>query len=151
MVVARQREKKAMAMRKAGASYDLISSELGITPQGAAKVVKRCLERIEKKTREDTEHVLVMELARLDAMLMGLWDKARRGHEGAVDRVLRIMERRARLLGLDAPSRSQVQADIDSTVRQAQVVTYFYPDNKRGPEAIEVVDATPLLKGGEDK
>lgn len=53
----------------------------------------------------DAAELRAEEVSRLDAMLAGLWPDARRGHLGAVDRVLRLMERRARLLGLDAPEK----------------------------------------------
>jgi len=45
--------------------------------------------------------VLQLELERLDAMQAAIWDDAMNGHLGAIDRVLKIMERRAKLLGLD--------------------------------------------------
>ena len=48
-----------------------------------------------------------LEAARLDAMLLPLWRRVQQGDERAVDRALKIMERRARLLGLDAPSKSE--------------------------------------------
>jgi hypothetical protein len=41
---------------------------------------------------------VTVELARLDAMLLGLWGRARKGDVAAVDRVLRIGERRTQLL-----------------------------------------------------
>jgi hypothetical protein len=44
--------------------------------------------------------VIAVELARLDALLSGLWPKARRGDVQAVDRVLKIDERRAELRAL---------------------------------------------------
>jgi len=46
-----------------------------------------------------------MELERLDRMQLGLYEKAIKGHEGAVDRILRIMNRRASYLGLDIAPR----------------------------------------------
>ena len=50
-----------------------------------------------------------LELARLDEMLLGLWGKASRGELQSVDRVLKILERRARYLGLDAPQRQSLE------------------------------------------
>lgn len=42
-----------------------------------------------------------LELDRLDRLQVRVWGKAIEGNVGAIDRVPRIMERRARLLGLD--------------------------------------------------
>jgi hypothetical protein len=41
-------------------------------------------------------------------MITVLWPQVAKGNQGAVDRVLRIMERRAKLLGLDAPTKADV-------------------------------------------
>jgi hypothetical protein len=45
----------------------------------------------------------VLEAGRLDQLQLAIWKSALAGHLGAIDRVLRIMERRARLFGLDTP------------------------------------------------
>ena len=52
---------------------------------------------------EGAEHLRTLEALRLDEIQAKIWDKAIAGDYRAVDRVLRIMERRAKLLGLDAP------------------------------------------------
>jgi hypothetical protein len=40
-------------------------------------------------------------------LLKAMWSKAMKGDVARVDRCLRIMERRAKLLGLDAPSKQE--------------------------------------------
>jgi hypothetical protein len=52
---------------------------------------------------EDADKVRTLELARLDAMLAGMWPGAIAGDGHAVDACLKLMDRRARYLGLDAP------------------------------------------------
>lgn len=44
-----------------------------------------------------------LELLRLDELQSGLWDRAVSGDVKAVNAVLRIIEQRSRLLGLDRP------------------------------------------------
>jgi len=109
-IIAREREKRAMELRLAGATYAQIGEALGISAQAAHKAVMRALDRINEKLAEDAQKVLRLELERLDKMLLALWPQAQRGNQGAVDRILRIMERRARLLGLDAPHNVNVSA-----------------------------------------
>lgn len=95
-----ERRAKALELRKAGASYEQIADKLGYSNRGNAyRDVDREIKAI---TAEPAKQVLTLELERLDAMLMGLWSGARSGNQGAVDRVVRIMDRRARYLGLDA-------------------------------------------------
>jgi len=102
-------------LRKAGATYRQIAKQLlphpdgrHITPQAVCKMIRRVLDRLAVLTEQDAEEVRRLEIQRLDAMLLGLWPKARAGHEGAVDRVLKISQRRAELLGLDAPKRQEM-------------------------------------------
>lgn len=106
---AAEKRARALDLRKAGATYDQIAQQLGYANRGnAQRAVQTALKEI---TAEPARDVLTLELERLDAMLLGLWPQARRGNLGAVDRVLRIQERRARLLGLDSPARFSVEAE----------------------------------------
>ena len=108
-----EKQRQALELRKAGATYDQIAQTLGYTNRGNAyHLVHDALAMI---TREQAEDVLTLELERLDGMLLALWPKAKRGDHYAVDRVLKLMERRARYIGLDAPVSTQVTGDM--TVR----------------------------------
>lgn len=97
------REGKALELRLAGTGYDQIATFLGYKSRGAAHAaVQRALGRTGGR-REDSkpEQVADTELARLDAMLQGLWPRARKGDVAAIDRVLRIEERRAEIIAGD--------------------------------------------------
>lgn len=107
MVLAREREHKAFEMRKEGKTYRQISEELGISPHGAYVMVKRVLLSLATLTAEDAKEVKRIQLERLDAMLKGLWFAAEHGDVHAVDRVIKIEQRRSELLGLDAPKQHE--------------------------------------------
>lgn len=97
MSVALERRAKALELHLAGATYDAIATAVGYSGRsGAHKAVQEALGAL-GDAPEATE-ARATELARLDAMLVGLWPKARRGDVAAVDRVLRIGERRSVLL-----------------------------------------------------
>ena len=107
-----ERSRSAIEMRKAGLTYDVIAQRLGFANRsGAFKAVERGIRSI---MREPADDLRSLELERLDTIQVGLWTKARSGDVQAIDRLLRIMERRAKLLGLDAPEASTVS--IDATV-----------------------------------
>lgn len=98
-------QRKALELRKAGATHDQIAEQLGVANRSVAwKLVRSAIVEI---VREPAEEVLQIELARLDAMLLGCWTKAKSGDPHAIDRALRIMDRRAKYLGLDAPTRTE--------------------------------------------
>lgn len=104
-LLARQREQQGLELRLGGASYAQIAEKLQMTAGGAFKAVDRALLRQRHDTDEKAEKLRRIELARLDRLQLGLWPKAKRGEEKAVREVLRVMERRAKLLSLDAAAR----------------------------------------------
>jgi hypothetical protein len=76
-----------------------------VTPDAVRQVVRRYLERIVKTESETTEELRALENERLDQMLQVWGPKARAGDRHAAAVVLRIAERRAKMNGLDAPTR----------------------------------------------
>ena len=98
-----ERAKQALELRKGGASFPEIARALGYaSPSGAYDAVMSALR---KTLKEPAEEVRRLELARLDAMLLALWTQVKQGNQGAIDRALKVAERRAKLLGLDAPAK----------------------------------------------
>ena len=115
LISATERQRLALELRKAGATYESIARELGYRNRaGSAAAVKTALQ---KMLQQPAEEVRTLEVARLDALLLAMWRQAQQGNQGAVDRCLRIMERRARLLGLDAPTRADVTTAGESLNR----------------------------------
>ena len=108
-----ERRFKALAMRKQGCTYEEIAQALGITKSSAWRLVNRQLRMQARLAEEEAKVLLQLELERLDALQQAVWEQAMQGHLGAVDRVLRIMERRAKLLGLEAQSPSQPEPKIE--------------------------------------
>jgi hypothetical protein len=95
-------------MRRAGFDFDAIAEAVGYASRsGAWKAVVKLLEARARETSGDTDHVLAVELERLDAMLRALWPAAAQGDFASIDRVIKIMDQRARFLGLYAPTRAE--------------------------------------------
>lgn len=102
-VTAAARAQRALELRGAGATYQAIGEALGITKQAAHEAVKKAMAEVAEIVKSEAETVREMELARLDRMQVGLWTRATEGDARAVETVLKIMERRGRLLGLELP------------------------------------------------
>jgi len=124
-----ERRRFVLGLRKAGATYTKIAEaalrKFGINqlPKGwderyAWKDVKRELDKLHSVTGESAEDIRQMELERLNDMLNALYDEATGidPDHGAIDRVLKIMKRRADLLGLDAPQKQQITGADDGPV-----------------------------------
>lgn len=96
-----RREAEAVRLRAEGCDYDQIAQCLGYANRsGAYKAVRRSLRR---QVGERVEDMRRLEEERLDALQVPLWDRAIDGDGPALDRVLRIIDLRCRLLGLNLP------------------------------------------------
>jgi DNA-binding transcriptional MerR regulator len=93
-----QRRLRALELRAAGYSYAQIAQMLGYRSKaGAWDAVHRAIRAIE---REEAEHLLAIELARLDTAQRAIWEKVLAGDVSAVRALVAIIQTRAKLLGL---------------------------------------------------
>lgn len=125
-IASAETERRAIALRKAGASYPQIADQLGIATSTAYQAVKRSIERTRNESAEDAEQVLAIELERLDEAQAHIWGQVRAGDLRAIDTLLRIMERRARYLGLDASEARQAAAAEATAAAQAAQTDWLY-------------------------
>lgn len=121
----REAVQRALDMRKAGATFQQIGDSLGVSRQRAFAIVTAALEELNQSCAATAEHVRRLELERLDAMTAALSD--RQGIPRVADSLLRIMERRARLLGLDAP----VQVQPVAPAQEPEITVEQLPLDKR--------------------
>jgi hypothetical protein len=94
-----QKQDEILKLRLTGASYREIELATKIPRSTAQKMAEDAVDAIK---RETAEQVVSLELARLDRMLRGIWTDAIDGDVKSIDRALKIMERRAKYLNLDA-------------------------------------------------
>ena len=111
----RERMARALELRELGTTYESIATQTGVSTRQAYEDVQDALREI---TREPAESVLAVELRRLDAILYPRTQQARDGDQGAVDRVLRIMDRRAKYLGLDNAPRNEGAEQVATLLEQ---------------------------------
>ena len=110
----REKDRKALELRKAGASYELIAKQLGYADSsGAYKSVKRSMQSI---ISEPAEELRAVEYERLNQMLLILWERVQQGELGAIDRALSIMDRISKMYGLDSPRKTEVNQTITQGV-----------------------------------
>lgn len=105
LVLAAERRTMVLRLRKAGYSYTEIMDQVKISRGQVSKILTRALDDYAAKAAADVEEIRNLENSRLDQAIKGIYPQVVKGHLGAIDRMVRIMERRARLLGLDAPSK----------------------------------------------
>jgi DNA-binding transcriptional MerR regulator len=94
-----ERRRQALELRKAGFSFPEIARALGMCDAaGAYRLIQSALK---ETLREPADEVRKLELERLDRLTRAIWQRAVGGDGESIDRVLRLMQRRAKYLGLD--------------------------------------------------
>jgi hypothetical protein len=120
----RARQRKANAaiqLRLAGASYAEVAMTLGYpTPRTALVAVEKALER--QLSYDDREAMRRMAGARLERLLRGVWSKAvdpeHPEHLFAVTKAKELIDRYAKLYGLDAPTEVVVHNPTQTEIEQ---------------------------------
>jgi hypothetical protein len=106
---------KVVKYKLQGMTNQQIAKILGVTPRRVIHLYNRAFKALKYEMETATKDLLQIELARLDMMMMRLWHdtiedenfnaapKERRARN--IEVLLKIMERRSKLLGLDAPEK----------------------------------------------
>jgi orotate phosphoribosyltransferase-like protein len=134
---------RAWELRVAGMTQMQIGTRLNISQSVVSRLLASAREDAVTATKDIAGEATTEQIARLDRMLLALWEKVRNGNERAVEAALRVEERRAKLLGLDAATRKAV----DLTTGGAPLAyTVQIPVVQR----IEGVTAPPVPDDGAD-
>jgi DNA-binding CsgD family transcriptional regulator len=107
-ITAAERQRRALELRKGGASLRAIGDALGCSYETARGDIAAALADLAAETRAEAEQLRALEVERLNAVMLGHWRAATTGGDADAARiVLRCIEQRVKLLGLavqpDAP------------------------------------------------
>ena len=148
-VLAEERRVKCLEYRKAGLSYREIGHKLGIQYSAAHRHVKKALSRLREDVHEQAEDLRTLELERMDKLFFLAYRAALDGDLSAIDKAIRVMERRAKLCGLDESTRMEISGNITATPQWIELrstlikVLTAHPEAKRAVlEAIAPIETT---------
>lgn len=110
-----QRRLQILNMRVAGFSHSQIAQAVHLSPNNISQIIAKELAKTRALADQALEDLRSLEVARLDEAVRALWPKAMTGHPRSIEIILKVMERRAKLLGLDAPER-QVTLDLTESL-----------------------------------
>lgn len=114
------RRAKAIRLKIDGYTYTEIAEELGYSSRGSANSdIRRALEKHVIEEGLAVEAWRELELARLDVLQKAIWPEAMKGSPRAIETALKILDRRAKLLGLDSAIKLEVLT-IDALDAQIQ-------------------------------
>ena len=105
-----EKEAKVLELRRGGLTFDMIATRLGYaSASGAYKAYQTACNRIVYSEVNETRQV---EMDRLDIAQAAIWNNVMSGEVPSVMALMKIMERRAKLLGLDMPTKSQIEVTV---------------------------------------
>ena len=108
-----ERRADALRLRRHGKTYAEVADALGYSSAASAsKDVHRALAKV---VHEEGHALLALERERTESLLAIAWPMAEAGDTRAIREVTRILERRARMLGIDkAAGELLAQSDLDA-------------------------------------
>jgi hypothetical protein len=110
-LIAKDKAVKAIELRKQGYTLAEIAPMVGYKTAGG--VSGAIAKEIDRFVQEPTEQLIKMELQRLDRMMRAIWSEAVDDKDkGAIETVLKIMDRRSKLLGLDKAIATSVSQNV---------------------------------------
>lgn len=104
-IEAQERRAKAIQLRRMGYSMGRIAERLGMSKSSVHKTITKAIDSLQKDIEQDAERARAQELDRIDELQSYLWLNASKGNTQAVEKIIKLMERRHKLLGLDAPNK----------------------------------------------
>ena len=110
------RQQRALDMRMLGFSYRAIAKVCKVTEGTSYSDVQSAIASLDAIKKDKAERLRELELIRLDHMTQRLAADVNRGDTKAITTEVRIMDRRAKLLGLDEPTRAEVSGPIKFTL-----------------------------------
>jgi hypothetical protein len=107
---------RVLLARQAGMSFDQIAERLNITDDSARALFDKAIGAY------DPEYGKALEANRLDRLHLALWPQASSGDLNAVDRVLRISERRDKVLARPKVNDHALRTAFDTSAQTASDV-----------------------------
>lgn len=133
-----QRRTAISNLLKSRVSYRDIAKVMGVSLGTVASDVKALFEQWSSEQIQNVEEQAMLDLATMNDALRAIMQQIRGGDLQCIDRMVRILERRARMLGYDRPQK----IDTGDTVLRI-VLPEGFPEQT--PEAMPAPVSVPVL------
>lgn len=148
------KEIRVLDLRRAGFTWQRIAEQVGYADHtGAYAAYKRAIKRTMQQPADELRE---QEIDRLDRLQVAVWPAAMKGDTKAILTIIRLMERRAKLLGLDVPIKIEQEIttwDGNDTIDRAvrELAALLTADNaisaSESPMAELVSEVEPTTSG----
>ena len=104
-----EQHRRWLTLRRKGMLEIDIARRFGVTQQAVSKAILKYIRNLSISESEDLRRI---EGERLDALLLALAPSIAKGQPRAIEAAVKISERRAKLLGLDAPDTHVIEGPV---------------------------------------
>lgn len=150
------KEIKVLELRRVGLTWQRIAEEVGYADHtGAYAAYKRAIKRT---MQQPADELRTQELDRIDRLQVAIWPNAMKGDTRAILTIVRLMERRAKLTGLDMPIKIEQDVttwtggeSIDRAVRDLAALLTANDATGTGESAMaeHISESEPVTTGNE--
>jgi hypothetical protein len=150
------KEIKVLELRRAGLTWTRIAEEVGYADHtGAYAAYKRAIKRTQQQPADELR---AQELDRVDRLQLAIWPNAMKGDTRAILTIVRLMERRAKLTGLDMPIKIEQDIttwdggdSIDRAVRDLAALLTSHDATSTGESAMaeHIGESEPITTNNE--
>jgi hypothetical protein len=107
-VIAIEWHRRCVDYRIQGLTYDEIAVKCGVTASRCVQVVLKYMEDQRQHNMQEARTIRDMELKRLDLLLKKFWARAMKGNIEHATMAMKILERRAKYIGIETPIQVQI-------------------------------------------
>jgi hypothetical protein len=137
-----ERREEALRLRMAGLTFRAIASDLGVGLATAHDLVSGALDERAAAVRNQAEQLRALMAERVEEAVRAIWPRVEQGELGAIDRLVKLLDRAARLHGLDV--QPAPEAAMPPTILVVSDIPPPMPIRALGDGTFErVIDAEP--------
>lgn len=148
------RDRRIIQARRAGKEIWDIAEEHDITPATVSNIINKRLSQTIRLRDQEVDLLRQQELDRLDAVQAAAWPMAQEGHIDSLKICMNAIDRRCKLLGLDAPQQMEIisigaiEAEIRRINSQLEIASDAHDPGWVDGEVIEDGDTLGPDLGG---
>jgi len=134
-----EREFQVWQYRVAGATFDQIAKKLDYADESGARAA---FKRYVNRTKDEVLSKEIRELhkQRLDVSLLAIWPSVERGDLDAIKVMLKILERDAKMFGIDTPVKTEVEVTTYDGI-------YLRESTERLIEQLQEIEEAEIVLG----
>ncbi len=138
-IASAEKREKALQLRKMGFSYEKIGEQIGCSKQHVHRVITEELGKLRESNYASAEDLRTLQAERIAYAINQVMIAINTGDITAVDKLCRLLDREARLFGLDAATRTEISGALTSSSEWVELRSVLLLTLGRFPDARQAV------------